>query len=189
MPLSTLQKLLVGSAFIWGFFPMWGLPVFAAAWVLLAVGTAKRRREALAALEPQVEGLRTHLRGETVDWVRKQAFFYLWPETSKQWGTTWRMSGLLSMILAGVFAARAIVLREYADFGLLLPLLAVFVAAATVSLGLMGEGVNSSDWEKHKPEHLEAMGVLGLRRTVGQWPPVPSPDGDAKRGSDFGVKA
>jgi hypothetical protein len=167
VPLSTIQKLLVGSALLWAVFPVWGLPAFAAAWVVLAVGTVKRRRQALVSLEPQVEELSRHLRTETIDWVRKQAFFYLWPETSKEWGTTWRLSGFLSMILAGVFVARAIFFREFGNLGLLLPLLLVFVAAAWVSLGLMGEGVNSSEWEKHKPEHLEAMGVLGLRKTVG----------------------
>lgn len=178
MSLKTLQKLLVLSALAWALLPTWGGLVYASSFVVLAVGTSSRIRAARAVLDQQQETLTKGLSAETLAWVRRFPFFYVWKDTAKQWGTTWRMSGILAIFLAPWFAIRALFLRETWEFSLLVPLLVLLVVGVRIALRLeVAELVTDAKWSEFAPRHEDAMRYLGLRAAAGLWPPVPSPDG------------
>lgn len=178
MSLKTLQKLLVLSALAWALIPTWGGLVYASSWVVLAVGTASRIRAARAILDEHQETLAKGLSAETLEWVRRFPFVYVWKDSAKQWGTTWRMSGILAIFLAPWFAIRALFLRETWEFALLAPLLVLLVVGVRIALRLeLTELIASEKWRPFVPRHEDALRYLGMRAAAGQWPPVHSPDG------------
>jgi hypothetical protein len=176
--LKTLQKLLVLSALAWALLPTWGGLVYASSFVVLAVGTASRVRAARAILDEHRETLAKGLSAETLEWMRRFPFVYVWRDSAKQWGTTWRMSGILAIFLAPWFAIRALFLRETWELALLAPLLVLLVVGVRIALRLeLTELLTDAKWRAFGPRHEEAVRYLGLRAAAGLWPPVRSPDG------------
>lgn len=178
MSLKTIQKLLVLSALAWALLPTWGGLVYASSFVVLVVGTASRIRAARAVIEQHQEALAKTLSRETLDWVRRFPFVYVWKEDAKRWGTTWRMSGMLALFLAPWFAIRALFLGETWEFSLLVLLAVLLVVGVRVALRIeVAELLEEEKWRAFRPRHEDALRFLGLRAAAGLWPPVPSPDG------------
>lgn len=182
MSLKTIQKLLVISALLWAMLPTWGGLLYAAAWTLLAVGTSSRIRAARVVLEAHREELARGLSGETLSWVGQHPFFYVWRETAKEWGTTWRMTGILAIFLAPWFFIRALFLRETWEFVLLAPLAVLLIVGVRIALKveLVELLKEKKKLEPFIGKHEEALRYLTLRAAAGKWPPVPSPDGGPK---------
>lgn len=178
MSLKTLQKLLVLSALAWALLPTWGGLVYASSFVVLAVGTASRIRAARAVIEQHQDTLAKGLSAETLDWMRRFPFVYVWKDSAKHWGTTWRMSGILAIFLAPWFAIRALFLKETWEFSLLLPLVVLLFVGVRVALRIeVTELLNDAKWRAFAPRHEDALRYLGMRAAAGLWPPVASPDG------------
>jgi hypothetical protein len=172
MHLRTLQFLLVFGAFAWALFPVWGGAAYTAALLLVAVSVWFKSRAARRVLDGQREALEKTLRPEVLVWVRRFAFFYVWPDESKAWATTLKMSSLL-MLLETV----AIVVRTVLEFSLT-PLWQLVPAALSFFFGAGLGGrlevdalVNEDAWKVHQPLHAEASRVLRLQKTGGLAPP------------------
>lgn len=180
MSLKTIQRLLVISALVWALLPTWGGLVYASSWVLLAVATASRIRAARALIDQHREALAKGLSAEALEWIRRFPLVYVWKNTAKEWGTTWRMTGMLSLFLAPWFIIRALFLRETWEFALLLPLLILLFVGVRVALRIeLTELLADAKWKPFVPLSEDAVRYLGLRRGAGLWPPAPSPDGPA----------
>ncbi|MEW5741746.1 MAG: hypothetical protein AB1938_22695 [Myxococcota bacterium] len=178
MSLKTLQKLLVVSALLWALLPTWGSLAYASAWVVLAVGTRSRVQAARAVIDGSREELGKGLSEETLAWIRRFPFLYTWKDAAKEWGTTWRMAGLLALFLAPWFLIRALFLRETWEFALLAPLAVLLLVGGRISLRLeVTELLKEKKYEPFRPQHEEAVRYLSMRTLAGKWPPVPSPDG------------
>lgn len=178
MSLRTIQRLLVACALLWALIPTWGGLLFASSWVLLAVGTVSRTRTARRVVDANRDELAKGMSEEAIAWVRRFPVVYVWREAGKEWGTTWRMSGMLALFLAPWFAIRALVFHESWELWLLLPLLFQLVVGVRIALRVeVAELLEEARWKKFLPQHEEALRYLSLRATVGKWPPVPSPDG------------
>ncbi len=177
MSLRVLQKLLVISALAWALLPTWGGALYAASVVVLAVGTVRRVRAARVILDAHREALSRGLSADTLDWVRRFPLVYVWKDSARQWGTTWRMSGLLALLLAPWFAIRALAFQETWELALLIPLAAMLLVGVRVALRLeVGELLTDAKWRAFGPRHEDALRYLGMRVAAGLWPPEPSPD-------------
>lgn len=176
MSLKIIQRLLVVSALAWALVPTWGGLVYLSAWVVLIAGTWSRVRRARSVIDAQADSLKA-LSPDALGWVRRFALFFVWKEGAKAWSTTWRMAGLLSLLLAPWFLLRALVFAEFWELAFLPVALAMLVATGMASARLqLDEAMNDGKWPEHKKLHEEAVAHLGLKLVAGQWPPEPSPD-------------
>jgi hypothetical protein len=176
--LKTLQKLIVVSSLVWALLPTWGGLLFASSWVVLAVATVSRVRAARAIIDAHRDDLAKGLSEDALAWVRRVPFVYVWRDAAKEWGTTWRMTGILTIFLMPWFAIRALVFHERWELALLAPLLVLLVVGVRVALRLeVQELVKEARWQAFAAHHEDASRYLMLRSTLGKWPPVPSPDG------------
>ncbi len=172
MNLKTMQGLLVLSAALWAFFPWYGAPVYASAFVLLLVSTALLRRRVRTAVEARAEELSKVLTPEAAAWVQRFSFFYARKDEAKARATTFKMASLLVGLLALWFVARALVFVDLPVLFLLIPCVGYFFAGVMVGGRLeVDELVNEDAWAKHKRLHEEAEKVLTLKAAAGQWPP------------------
>ncbi len=175
LSLTTVQRLLVISALSWAIFPRWGGFAFLASWVLLAIGSANRTTRARKVLDAHGSLLGT-LSPETQSLVQRFPLAYVWPSTAERWGTTWQLSGLVSLILAGVFAAWALLTFTAWYLLLLVPLAGTLVGGGAMARRIkVGDRVKE-DLKELRPAHDSLTTVLALKTTIGQWPPEPSPD-------------
>lgn len=166
------------SALVWALIPTWGGLFYASSWVVLAVATASRVRAARAIVDAHREELTKGLSDDTLKWVRRVPFVYVWRDAAKEWGTTWRMTGILALFLVPWFAVRALLFRESWELWLIGPLLILLVVGVRVALRLeVQELIKEERWKANAPHHEDAARYLMLRSTLGKWPPVPSPDG------------
>jgi hypothetical protein len=176
--LKTVQKLLVVSALLWALLPKWGGFAYAAAWGVLALGTRSRIRAAREVFDAHRGELAKSLSDESLAWVRRFPFFYVWRDSAKEWGTTWRMTGILALFLAPWFLLRALLLGETWEFALLVPLLVLLVVGVRTALHLEVTGLlEEPRYEPYRSHHEEAFRYLSMRTLAGKWPPVASPDG------------
>lgn len=178
MSSKTVQKLLVIAALAWALLPTWGGLLYAAAFVTLLMGTVSRVRAARGLVDAHREALAKGLSDDALAWVRRFPFFYVWPEGAKEWGTMWRMNGMLALFLAPWFAIRALFFKETWEYALLLPLFVSLVVGVRVALRLeVIDLLKEPRWRRFGPRHDEAQQYLSMRRTAGLWPPEPSRDG------------
>jgi hypothetical protein len=176
MPLlTTLQQLLVVSAAAWAISPRWGGFAFAASWVLLWLGSRNRTARAAKVLEANVRTL-SALAPEALEHARTYPLAYVWPTTAERWGTTWQMSGLLSAILGGVFGAWALFTFTLWYLIFLVPLAATFLTGGAMARRIKVAERVKEDLQALRPLHDRISTVLGLKLTLGQWPPEPAPD-------------
>jgi hypothetical protein len=173
--LTVVQRLLVITALLWALLPTWGGLAFAAAWLLMAVATYARNQKARLLLENNLDKLKT-LPEEGLAFTRRFPLAYVWPSSAEQWGTTWQMTGLLSVFLAIVFVLRALFAWDPTILFLLIPVAVQLVAGGGMARKLkVGERVRE-DLKAMRVTHDTTVTLLRLKATVGQWPPEPSPD-------------
>jgi len=177
--LPTIQRLLVLSALGWAIFPRWGAFAFGAVWVLLLLGSRTRTTRARAVLDANV-GVLTALNPAELAHAQKYALTYVWPSSAERWAMTWQMTGLLSLILGAVFGAWALFTLSAWYLVFLVPLAATLLAGGGMARRLSIAERVKEDLKALRPLHERVATVLGLKVTVGQWPPEPSPDPQAE---------
>ncbi|MBL8909081.1 MAG: hypothetical protein JNM17_00120 [Archangium sp.] len=174
--LSTVQRLLVISAFAWAIVPRWCGFAFAAAWIVLAIGSAQRtsRAKKLIAANPDALG---KFPDETRAHLQKYALGYVWPEVADKWGTTWQLAGLLCVILALVFAGWALFTFSLWPLLLIIPLVAGVITGGSMARRLKIAERVKEDLKELKATHDAIVLVVKLKTGAGQWPPEPPPEG------------
>lgn len=176
MSLKATQYLLVLGAFAFGLLPAWGAFAYAAAWVALMVGTLLRTRRARRVLEANFEKLGP-LPPEAQAWARRFAFAYVWPQSAKDWGTTWQMTGLLALLISPFVAGHAVLFQDWSLFWLLVPLAASLFFGGWMALRLeVASRMIDAATEDEKALHDAVATKVALKSAVGLWPPEPSPD-------------
>lgn len=176
MSLSTLRGLLVLGVAAWGLFPFYGMGAFLAVWALLLLSVVAKRRSAGKALEAHREKVSSMVSPEALQWARKHAFFYVWPEEAKAWGLTLKMVSLTMILLALWLGARGMVFASPSVWVGLLPAVVVFFVGTTLGGGLdVPELLNEERYRGHQPHHEELEKVLGLQRVAGQFAPGEPP--------------
>ena len=174
--LSTVQRRLVVSALAWAIVPRWCGVAFAAAWALLALGSAQRtsRARKLIAANPDALG---KFPDETKAHLEKYALGYVWPEVAEKWGTTWQLAALLCIILGVVFGGWALFTFSLWPLLFLVPLVVgVFVGGGMARRLKIAERVKE-DLKGLKATHDAIILVVKLKSGAGQWPPEPPPEG------------
>lgn len=175
LSLSVVQRLLVLTAFFWAVFPTWGGFAFGATWLLMAFGTYSRTRKARRLLESNLDRLKA-LSPEGVAFTRRFPLAFVWPSSAEQWGTTWQMTSLLSLLLAGAFVLRALLTWDPTLLFLLVPLAVQLVAGGGMGRRLKVSERVKEDLSAMRVTHDATVTLLLLKTAVGQWPPEPSPD-------------
>lgn len=175
LSLTTLQRLLVLSTLAWAFTPRWGGAAFGACVVLLALGTRNRNRRAAALLEAHVDRL-SSLAPEALALARRFPLAAVWPNAAERWGTTWQLTGLLSLFLAGIFVLWALGTQQWWHLGLLVLLVAQLLLGGTMAQRLKLNERVAADLKDEKAHHDAAVTLLRLKAVTGQWPPEPDPD-------------
>jgi hypothetical protein len=183
MSLKVTRVLLIIGALAWASLPWLGLPVFAAAWLVLALGTWRRHRAARAVFEGDRASLEALLAPATLAWAADNALFYVWPQTAARWAKLWQLTILLAALLAPWFLLRALFLGEWRDLTLLVGLGALFISAGSARLSLTGEKVNHEEFREHQKAHGDVSSVLAMRAVIGKWPPLPEPDVEGAAGA------
>ena len=173
--LSAVQKLLVISALAWAVSPRWGGFAFGAVWLLLAFATVSRTRKARALLEANLDKL-SSISPEGLALARGFPLTYVWPASAEAWGTTWQLTALLALILSGVFGLWALSTWTSWYLLLLLPLTVQLFVGGTVSRRIKLAERVKDDLKDLRVLHQTTVTLLHLKKTVGQWPPEPSPD-------------
>ncbi|MFZ5444442.1 MAG: hypothetical protein ACOZQL_30905 [Myxococcota bacterium] len=177
----TLQRLLVFSALVWAVTPRWGGFAFGACWALLAFGTSRRMKAARQHIDASATTVLGTLPPETLAHARAWPLAYVWPSSAESWGLTWQLAGLLCAILSGVFAAWALFTFTAWYLALILPLAIGLVTGGAMARRIkIGERVKE-DLTQLRIQHDTLTTLLSLKRTMGQWPPAPSPDPEVKK--------
>lgn len=174
--LNTVQRLLVLSAVAWAIVPRWCGFAFAAAWVVLAIGSRQRASAArkLIAANPDALG---KFPDETRAHLDKYALSYVWPELADKWGITWQLAGLLCVILSFVFGAWALFTFSLWPLLFLVPLaVGVYGGGAMARRIKIAERVKE-DLKALKGTHDALILVVRMKTGAGQWPPAPPPEG------------
>lgn len=179
--LITIQRLFVISAVVWAITPRWGGFAFAACWVLLALGSTRRTREARAVLDGAASTVLGTLPPEALAHARRYPLAYVWPTSAEGWGTTWQLGALLSLLLGFVFAAWALLTLTGWYLLLLLPLVAGLVTGGAMARRIKIAERVKEDLTGLRVTHETLSTLLSLKKTMGQWPPVPSPDPEPKK--------
>ena len=180
LSLNVVQRLLVLSALAWAVLPWWGGFAFGASWLLLALATRSRTRRARALLEANLDKLGA-LPPEGLALARRFPLAYVWPSSAEQWGTTWQLTGLLSLILAGAFCVWALATWTSGYLFLLIPLVVqLFVGGELARRIKLAERVRDDLKDELSP-HNTTLTLLRLKTAVGQWPPEPSPDREPEK--------
>ena len=180
LSLSAVQRLLVLSALAWAVLPWWGGFAFGASWLLLALGTRSRTRRARAVLEANLDKLGT-LPPQSVALARRFPLAYVWPSSAEQWGTTWQLTGLLSLILGAVFCGWALATWKVHYLVLLIPLVVLLFVGGDLARRIkLAERVRE-DLKHELSPHNTTLTLLRLKTAVGQWPPEPSPDPEPEK--------
>jgi hypothetical protein len=176
MPLKTLQGLLVISAILWAIFPFYAAPVFLAFDLLLWLTTASKSRAARKYVDASSEQLEKTMSPEARGWVREYALHFVWPEESKAYGQTLKMTGLMMGFVVVWWVIYAVIRWNFLILTMIVPAIAVFFVGVTAGGKLEpDELVNESSYKDKKPLHEEAVKVLALLSTAGRWaPPAPS---------------
>lgn len=178
LSLTVVQRLLVISALAWALLPTWGGFAFGASWILMALATRSRLRRARALLEANLDKL-SALAPEGLALTRRFPLAYVWPSSAERWGTTWQMTGLLALGLAGVFGLWALVTWTAWYLLLLLPLAVQLVTGGAMARKLKVSERVREDLKEQRVTHDTTVALLRLKSTMGQWPPEPSPDPEA----------
>ena len=173
--LPAVQKLLVISALAWAVAPRWGGFAFGAVWLLLAFATAQRARKARALIEANLDKLKS-VPPEGLALVRRFPMTYVWPASAEGWGTTWQLTALLALLLSGVFGVWALFTWSAWYLFLLVPLAVQLFVGGTVSRRIKLAERVKDDLKDLRVTHETTLTLLHLKKTVGQWPPEPSPD-------------
>lgn len=179
IPLTTVQSLLVLSALLWALVPTWGAFAFFSSWLLMVFATRRRTQRARSLVEGNLEKLKT-LTPEGLALTRRFALAYVWPSSAEQWGTTWQMTGLLSLLVGAVFLLRALVFWDPTPLFLLLPLLLLLLIGGAMARRIKVSERVREDLKDLRMTHDTTTALLRLKSTVGQWPPEPSPDPEPK---------
>ncbi len=171
--IKSIQSLLVLSFALWACLPFYGAAAVLAAVLLLLGAAFIQVRSARSAVEPFLDALT--LSDEAKSWTRRFAPYFLKPAEAMEWAATFKLAGLLCLLTAIWFIARALLTWQ-------LWLLWVSVGLVVV-LPLFGNGglwfdpnerVESISGKAQRAIHEEASRLLSLKRVTGQWPPVPN---------------
>jgi hypothetical protein len=173
--LSVVQQLLVITALAWGIFPTWGGIAFASAWLLLFFGSRARTRRAKQ-LMAEHGGKFTTLTPESHALMARFPLAYVWPASAEGWGTTWQLTGLLSLFLAAAFALHAFIQWDARYLLLLIPLVGLLISGGAMARHLKVHERVREDLKDLRITHDTTKTLLHLKTTVGQWPPEPPPD-------------
>lgn len=177
---ETVQRLLVVSALVWAVAPTWGGFAFGAGWVLLAFGSMRRTQQASALLEASAGTVLTALPPETLTHAKNYPLAYVWPSSAERWGGTWQLAALLCVILSGVFAAWSLFTFSLWRLVYLVPLALGVVLGGAMSRRIKIAERVKQDLTSLRVTHDTLTTLLHLKRTMGQWPPAPSPDLEPK---------
>jgi hypothetical protein len=180
LSLTTLQRLLVLSTLIWAFSPRWGGAAFGSCVVMLALGTRDRNRRARLLLEANLDRLGA-LSPEGLTLVRRFPLAAVWPNAAERWGTTWQLTGLLSLFLGGIFLMWALGTQQWWHLGLLGVLVVQLFVGGTMAQRLKLNERVAQDLKQDKSAHDSAMTLVRLKTATGQWPPEPDPDPEPQR--------
>lgn len=173
--LSVVQQLLVISTLVWALVPTWGAIAFFSTWLLLFFGSRARTRRAKQLVAEHSQKLTT-LTSESRALMARFPLAYVWPASADGWGTTWQLTGLLSLFLAAAFGLQALLRQDVRYLLLWLPLIALLLSGGAMSRNLKVHERVVDDLKDLKIAHDTAKTLLQLKTTVGQWPPEPSPD-------------
>jgi hypothetical protein len=173
--LSVVQQLLVISTLLWAIFPTWGMIAFASTWLLLLFGSRARTRRAKQLVAEHAEKLTT-LTPESRALMARFPLAYVWPASAERWGTTWQLTGLLSLFLAAAFALQAFMKGDVRYLLLWIPLVPLLISGGAMARHLKVNERVVEDLKDLRGTHDTTKTLLHLKTTVGQWPPEPSPD-------------
>lgn len=173
--LSVVQQLLVLMSLAWGIFPTWGGIAFASAWLLLFFGSRSRTRRARQLVDEHAEKITT-LTPESRALMQRFPLAYVWPQSAESWGSTWQLTGTLSLFLAAAFALRALISWDARYLLLWIPVAGILVSGGAMARHLKVQERVREDLKDLRMTHDTTKTVLHLKTTAGQWPPEPSPD-------------
>lgn len=167
--------LVVFSALAWAAMPLWGSSAMLATLVLMSIATRRLIETARVTLEPHFE-LLTITDEEGRSFLRRHALSFVWPEAARRWSKPWVILGPLSLFMGLIFIGRAVLTWNAWYLALLVPTALLLLLGGSVARFLDVDERLKSDLAKFKPTWDQAMTRAALRRAMGAWPPVPSPD-------------
>jgi hypothetical protein len=176
LSLTTVQRLLVLSALGWAIFPKWGAAPFFASWVLLALASRQREKQARELLSANPDALGTFPE-ETKQHMSRYALSYVWPQVAEKWGTTWQMAGLLCLLLGGVFLLWSLLTFTLWYLAYLVPIVAGLFTGGAVARRIKIHERVREDLKDVKSLHDSVSIVVNLKTAAGKWPPRPPPEG------------
>lgn len=172
---KTLNYLTVLSALAWAAMPTWGAAALLATLVLLFIASVRIVRVARATLEPFIDKLGVDDPAGR-DFLRRYAINLLWPDSAQRWASSWQILGPLALFLALVFIGRALIGFDWWPLPLLAPVTVVFFLGGGGARFFDMQDRLDDDLAHGKAAWVAANTRLDLRRTLGDWPPVPPPD-------------
>jgi hypothetical protein len=173
--LSVVQQLLVISALVWGLFPTWGTMAFGSTWLLLFFGSRARTRRAKKLVAEHAEKLTT-LTPESRALMARFPLAYVWPRSAEGWGTTWQLTGTLSLFLGAAFGLQALIHWDARYLLFWIPVVGLLISGGAMARHLKVQERVLEDLKDLRITHDTTMTLLSLKTTMGQWPPEPTPD-------------
>jgi hypothetical protein len=169
--LKAAQRLILLSGVLWAVLPSWGVPIFAAAVVLVMLQIVQRTRQARRFVVERRDELGRVLAAPALAQLEAAPLHYVWPDESRAYVATLRMATLVLLILVPVFAVRALLL-DRADGWALVPVAIFFLSAGRLAARLDVDGASKD--EATEALHKQVMAVVTMKALAGQWAPPPA---------------